>query len=131
MDDFNRKMQEARRNAAKDHTQRMDRDAELRAQTVEPPRPSPPEGSGRLKLARTQGEWRYSLAEERVRSGDTIEFYVGPDAGWLRGVFEWGRRNTSAPVLRVRIVHPEDAHAFLGDAAITLPEEAVCRWPTG
>jgi hypothetical protein len=129
MDDFNRRMAEARRQAARELQLRVDREPEPGAPAAAPERGAAPSGQGRLVLRRTQGEFRYSLAEERVRSGDVIEFYVGPQAGWLRGTFQWGRRNTSAPTLLVKVVHPDDPNLFLGDMEVTLPDEAQLRWP--
>lgn len=104
-------------------------DRERQAEGAPPERTSAPTGQGRLVLKRTQGEFRYYLAEERVRSGDALEFYVGPGPGWLRGTFQWGRRNTTAPSLLVRVVHPDDPAVFLGDMEVILPDEAQLRWP--
>lgn len=134
MDDFNQRMAEARRQAARELQLRVDREQQAKAQSAtDTPRvrDEAPAGQGRLVLRRTQGEFRYTLAEERVRSGDVLEFYVGPAGGWLRGVFQWGRRNTSSPSLLVRVVHPDDPSAFLGDMEVILPDEAVLRWPGG
>lgn len=127
MDDFNRRMSEARRQAAREMQLRVDRERQGDEAPAE--RAAPPTGQGRLVLRRSQGEFRYYLGEERVRSGDAVEFYVGPGAGWLRGIFQWGRRNTSAPSLLVRLVHPDDPTVFLGDMEVTLPDEAQLRWP--
>jgi hypothetical protein len=132
MDDFNQRMADARRQAARELQLRVDREQQAKAQSAtDTPRErdEAPAGQGRLVLRRTQGEFRYTLAEERVRSGDVLEFYVGPGSGWLRGVFQWGRRNTSSPSLLVRVVHPDDPSAFLGDMEVILPDEAVLRWP--
>ena len=131
MDDFNRRMAEAKRQAARELQLRVDREPPAGAAEAPPPRDAAPSGQGRLVLRRAQGEFRYYLAEERIRSGDAVEFYVGPGAGWLRGTFQWGRRNTSAPTLLVAVVHPDDPTRFLGDMEVTLPDEAQLRWPRG
>jgi hypothetical protein len=129
MDDFNRRMAEARRQAARELQLRVDREQQAPPPDAPPARDTAPTGQGRLVLRRSQGEFRYYLAEERIRSGDPVEFYVGPQAGWLRGTFQWGRRNTSAPTLLVRVVHPDDPTLFLGEMEVTLPDEAQLRWP--
>lgn len=129
MDDFNKRMLDARRQSARELQLRVDRDQQQRSDEEGAARAAPPTGQGKLVLRRTQGEFRYYLAEERVRSGDDLEFYVGPSAGWLRGTFQWGRRNTTAPSLLVRVVHPDDPKAFLGDMEVVLPDEAQLRWP--
>jgi hypothetical protein len=129
MDDFNQRMAEARRQAAREMQLRVDREQQAAAAEVPAERTTAPAGAGRLVLRRTQGEFRYYLAEERIRSGEAVEFYVGPQAGWLRGTFQWGRRNTTAPTLLVRLVHPDDPQLFLGDMTVTLPDEAQLRWP--
>jgi hypothetical protein len=122
MDDINQRIVEARRRAALD----------AQAQPAEP-RPdepaSPPVGEGALRLERRQGEWRYYLGEHRVRPGMPIEFYVDPRLGWVRGTFQWGRRNVSVPTIRIAVVHPEDPGRQLGELEVTLPEGAICRWP--
>ena len=131
MDDFNRLMQQSRRQQARDQQAKLDADAVDRA--AAPPEPEePPEapaGAGRLVLERRQGEWRYYLAGNRIRGGDPVEVYVDARIGWVRGRFQWGRRNTSPPSVRVRCYHPEDPTVFLGELDLGLPSDAICRWP--
>src|SRR5687768_14404134 len=125
MDDFNKAMQAARRKQAREHQGRVEADmAEKRAATdVAEPREAP-SGTGRLALERRQGEWRYYLGGHRVRGGDAVELYVDPKVGWVRGRFQWGRRNTTAPSLRVNAFHPDDAAAMLGELDVSLPPDA-------
>ena len=119
MDDFNRRMQEARRKAA--------RDDERPAPELED-RPADKAGAGSLELERRQGEWRYYLADQRLKPGTEIEFWADPRLGWIRGVFHWGRRRDSVPTIRIAITKP-DTDEPLGEAEITLPDGAICRWP--
>lgn len=133
MDDFNRKMMEAQRARALEAQARLEADARTRAETLQEAdaaagRPAPA-GSGKLVLERRQGEWRYYLGEHRVRVGDVLEFYVDRQVGWVKGTFQWGRRNTSPPTLRLIIHHPSDETVFLGEAVVSLPDDAVLRWP--
>lgn len=122
MDDFNKVMQEARR-----------RQAVTEQLRPEPPRPerepartgAPP--TTELRLERRQGEWRYYLGDERVRTGSAIEFYVDPRLGWVRGTFHWGRRNYSAPTVRVPVFDPDDPSRSVGELEVSLPDGAQCR----
>lgn len=131
MDDINRLMQQKRRaDALREQSHREEALAEREAREGDDPADRPaPVGAGRLRLERRQGEWRYYLGEHRVRVGDPIEFYVDPRVGWVRGSFQWGRRNTSPPTLRLPVVHPDDPSLFLGEMVVSLPDDAVCRWP--
>ena len=132
MDDIDRRKLEARRALARQDTARL----ETRrgpppgegAPADVPPRPDPA-GVGPLVLAKRQGEWRYTLCDQRIRSGDAVEFYVDPRVGWVRGSFQWGRRTTSPPTIRVPVVHPDDASRVLGEMEVGLPDGALCRWP--
>jgi hypothetical protein len=121
MDDLNRRMQDARRKAA-----REDQD---RPAPAPEDRPGDKAGEGELRLDLKQGEWRYYLADQRLKPGTEIEFWVDPRLGWVRGVFHWGRRRDSVPTIRIPITRPETDEA-LGEAEITLPDGAICRWPT-
>ena len=126
MDDIDRRMLEARRALARQDTARLETE-DAPVDDV-PPRPDPV-GTGPLVLVKRQGEWRYTLCDQRIRSGDAVEFYVDPRVGWVRGTFQWGRRNTSAPTIRVPVVHPDDASRVLGEMEVGLPDGALCRWP--
>src|SRR6476469_7006881 len=105
MDDINRQLTEARRAQAREASARREQEALERAEAPEEPPRALPAGSGRLTMERRQGEWRYYLCEHRVRVGAAIEFYVDPRIGWVRGTFQWGRRNTSPPTIRVPLGH--------------------------
>lgn len=133
MDDINRLMQQKRRaEALREQSRHEEALAEREARAEEPSADRPaPAGAGRLRLERRQGEWRYYLGEHRVRVGDPLEFYVSPTVGWVRGTFQWGRRNTSPPTFRLPVVHPDDPDLFLGEMVVSLPDDAVCRWPEG
>ena len=126
MDDIDRRMLEARRALARQDTARLE--GERAPVDDVPPRPDPV-GTGPLVLVKRQGEWRYTLCDQRIRSGDAVEFYVDPRVGWVRGTFQWGRRNTSVPTIRVPVVHPDDASRVLGEMEVGLPDGALCRWP--
>ena len=130
MDEINRQFLEAQRARALADRARLEQD---RTRTEErdaaPAGPAAPVGTGRLILERRQGEWRYYLAEQRVRVGMALEFYVDPRIGWVRGAFHWGRRNTSPPTLRVPMYHPDDASVQVGEMEVSLPESALLRWP--
>lgn len=131
VDDFNRKMAQARRQQARDTQAKLEADAAERAVAPESAEPRPaPEGAGRLSLERRQGEWRYYLAGHRVRGGDAVELFVDARTGWIRGRFQWGRRNTSPPSIRVATHHPDEPSAHLGELDISLPPDAICRWPS-
>ncbi|MEZ4239625.1 MAG: hypothetical protein R3F59_26420 [Myxococcota bacterium] len=135
MDEINRQMMEARRLQALRDRARLEAEADARdegqrrdAEAVDKP---PPSVSGRLVLERRQGEWRYALAEQRVRVGTALEFYVDERIGWVRGAFHWGRRNTSPPLLRVPVFRPDDPTVQVGEMEVSLPEGAILRWPEG
>jgi hypothetical protein len=133
MDDFNRQMMEARRAAAREAQARLEAEAAAKAaqreeEDARADKPAPA-GAGKLRLERRQGEWRYYLGEHRVRVGDTLELYVSREVGWMKATFQWGRRNTSPPSLRVVLHHPDDDTIFLGEAVISMPDDAVLRWP--
>jgi hypothetical protein len=131
MDDFNKRMQDANRQGARAQQARVEADqAEKRAAADDRERREPPSGAGRLVLERRQGEWRYYLGEHRIRGGDAVEFYVDARVGWVRGRFQWGRRHTTPPSIRVRGYHPDDPTAFLGELDVSLPPDAICRWPS-
>lgn len=128
MDDINRHLQEARRAQALQDSARLEQDADrVVAETLSPP---PPTGTGRLTMERRQGEWRYYLCDQRIRVGEPLEFYVDARIGWVRGTFQWGRRNTAPPTIRVPVAHPDDPAAFVGEMVVSLPDDALCRWPT-
>lgn len=129
MDDINRQIQEARRARALQDAARLEVESTERRAVQEDPPPAAPSGTGRLVLERRQGEWRYYLCDVRIRVGDPIEFHVDPRVGWLRGTFQWGRRNTSAPTIRVPITRPDDPAAVVGEMEVSLPDDAICRWP--
>lgn len=134
MDDLNRRIMEERRKAAIEAQAKRDAEAAQRAKDLaeeaeEASTRPPPSGAGKLSLQRRQGEWRYYLGEHRVRVGDVLEFYLDPKTGWVRGIFQWGRRNTSPPTIRLVLRHPDAADLFLGEAVVSLPEEAILRWP--
>jgi hypothetical protein len=133
MDDFNQQMMKARRAQALEAQARLEAEAAAKAAAREEEDEragrSPPAGAGKLRLERRQGEWRYYLGEHRVRVGDTLEFYVSREVGWVSATFQWGRRNTSPPSMRMVIHHPDDDTVFLGEAVISLPDDAVLRWP--
>jgi hypothetical protein len=131
MDDFNKRMQQAGREAARTQQARVEADIAERqaARDAEEP-PEAPSGTGRLVLERRQGEWRYYLGAHRIRGGDAVELYVDARVGWIRGRFQWGRRNTSPPSIRVRTYHPDDPTVFLGELDVSLPQDAICRWPS-
>jgi hypothetical protein len=80
-------------------------------------------------VERRQGQWRTYLCGERLRVGDPLEVYLNPAVGWLRGTYQWGRRNISPPRLRVEVTHPEDATRALGEVELDIPGSAVCRHP--
>jgi hypothetical protein len=133
MDDLNRRMMEARRAQALQDRAKLEAEAEAKAAQREEEderadKPAPA-GAGKLRLERRQGEWRYYLGEHRVRVGQELEFFVSREVGWVRATFQWGRRNTSPPSLRLVVRHPDDDTLFLGEAVISLPDDAVLRWP--
>jgi hypothetical protein len=131
MDDINKQMQDARRKSAREQQARVDADmAAKRASAAAEPRADAPAGAGRLVLERRQGEWRYYLGGHRIQGGDAVEVHLNAQAGWVRGNFQWGRRNTTAPSVRVRCTHPDDPSVSLGELDLSLPVDAICRWPT-
>lgn len=137
MDDFNQQMMNARRTAALEAQAKREADAAAKAQAREDDSEQAqraelglaPAGAGKLTLERRQGEWRYYLGEHRVRVGDVLEFYVDQRTGWMKATFQWGRRNTSPPTLRIVVRHPEDETLFIGEAVLSLPDDAILRWP--
>lgn len=130
MNDINRQILEARRAQALLDNARRETEAPTwpTAPTDEGTR-STPAGAGRLTLEKRQGEWRYYLCEHRIRVGDPIEFHVDARLGWVRGTFQWGRRNTAPPTVRVPVTHPDDPTSFVGEMVVSLPDDAICRWP--
>ena len=89
---------------------------------------APSTGAGTLQLERRQGEWRYTLDGQRVRVGNELELYLNEAIGWVRGTFQWGRRNISPPTLHLPVTHPVSG-ASLGATELSLPDQAVLRWP--
>ena len=130
MDDFNKRMQQALRQTAREQQGRVEADmAEKRAAADSLEQREAPSGTGRLVLERRQGEWRYYLGGHRIQGGDAVDFYVNAASGWVRGRFQWGRRNTTAPSIRVPATHPDDPAVSLGELDVSLPPDAICRWP--
>jgi hypothetical protein len=127
--DPNKLLHDARRAEALNREATRDDDRERRDLRQARADKAPPAGAGALKLERRQGEWRYYLDDQRVRVGAELELYLNEAIGWVRGTFQWGRRNVSPPTLRVPVTHPVDG-APLGEAELSLPDEAVLRWPS-
>lgn len=126
--DPNKLLHDARRAEARRREDARDEDRARRDLRQARADKAPPTGAGTLKLERRQGEWRYYLDGQRVRVGTDLELYVNEAIGWVRGTFQWGRRNISPPTLRLRVTHPVDG-TFLGEAELSLPDDAVLRWP--
>ncbi|MEQ1506834.1 MAG: hypothetical protein ABMB14_31695 [Myxococcota bacterium] len=135
MDEINRRFAEAQRADARRRREAMEPDP-ARREPVDDGADAPdlgdaalPEGSGPLTLEKRAGEWRYYLLDRRIRVGDPVELYANPAIGWVRGTFQWGRRNTSAPTVRIPATDPDDPTRILGEIELGLPAAAVCRWP--
>jgi hypothetical protein len=129
MDEINKQFAEALRAQALRDRARLEAGDGQGERLVEPVDKPPPSGTGRLVLERRQGEWRYYLAEQRVRVGMPLEFFVDARIGWVRGAFHWGRRNTSPPLLRVPLFRPDDPQVQTGEMEVSLPDGAILRWP--
>jgi len=142
MDDINELLNEAKAAAARRAA--IARETALQAEREQPspdddtstrPEDATTEpGEGQLTVERRQGQWRCYLGGDRIRSGEALEVYLNQQVGWVRGKLLWGRRPTTPPSIRVEATDPHRIDADgqprpMGEFELSLPEDAVCRWP--
>jgi hypothetical protein len=143
MEDINALLNEAQAAAAREAAIRRDREQREAREAWEAEQDAiaaaaataPASGAiGVLTVERQQGQWRCSLAGERIRSGQEVEVYVNAVVGWVRGRLFWARSPHTPPSIRVTSHHPDargpDGRPLeIGEIELQLPEDAVCRWP--
>lgn len=120
-----RLLQELKRKEAMERAERLGERAEEReSELAEPLRPA---GQGPLARARVQGQHRWYVQGRWIRTGETIDVFVG--GAWVSGRFDWRGTPTGLPSIFLTVGDPDAPERDTGlTLRLELAEGVIARF---